>query len=361
MKKQAPHPDLPVRFDRLREMTDDFGLFQHGRLSKPDPDHGYCVDDNARGLVVCAEYYDLAGDENILDLVEIYLRFLEKAQCRDGRFHNFADIEQQWLDDVGSEDCQGRAIFAAAAGSVSNLPEAMRKRSRKLFDAARHLVDSFRYLRSHAEYLLAAARLAEKKALSRRGGIDESAGRFVSSWKQYSRPGWRWFEPMMTYANARLPHALIAAYQVRQQPRWLEIALESLEFLIEQTVRDNIYVPIGNAGWHALGRDRISEFDQQPIETDTMVALLVDVVCLLNTETGLESLAPRNVRQYAELARMCHEWFLGRNRVGQAVAQPDVGGCYDGITPRGPNENQGAESILAFLSSSLACHNLPIR
>lgn len=342
MKAYHRVPDISL--SHLKTLTDEKGIIQHAKYSVPDLSHGYCVDDNARALILACMIMGLEPSAEVLDLISTYLRFMEFVQRDDGAFHNFVDKDFNVLDSVGSEDSIGRSLWAA--GYMSAFPYLspnLTRRGRDLFVKASHHADdlispraiSFAisglgyYLRSNP-YDLAAQMQLERLALS-----------LVESFENYASEDWHWFEESLTYCNARLVQALYVAYMVTGRWRFLEVAEKALGWLGTVMMRDDIMYVVGNNGWyHRFGS--IALYDQQPVDAAAMVDLYITAFLA----TG------RYV--YYSAAFAAFGWFLGYNSRGLAVYDPLTGGCFDALTEDGVNLNRGAESTISYLMARIA-------
>jgi hypothetical protein len=334
--------DLPS-LEHVIALTDDVGIAQHAHGDVPNRHEGYCTDDVARALIVALMASESARMRpDALRLARIYLAFLAHAQRPDGRFHNFMSYERTWLDDVGSQDSNGRAIWALGYG-VRNAPRrAWRELCERLFDRAVPHVASFDYARPRAYAALglvhafeARGRRDEMLASVLRTIGDELTGRFAAG----SAPGWDWFEPEFTYDNARLCEALVRIGTVLDHRPFVELAVHAFAFYESVVVEDGTFVPIGNAGWYRRGGPR-ARYAQQPLEATAFV----DAALALEAATG-------DLR-YRRPAASGVAWFRGRNS-GDAVMVAG-GGCCDGLGESGVNDNMGAESTLAYLASVFA-------
>ena len=330
-------PRVPrVRLDHIRLLSDDTGLIQHAEHGVARRETGYTTDDNARALVVAAREVGRRNDEPARELAHIYLAFLAHAQREDGSFHNFLSYDRRWLDEVGSEDCQGRAAWACAEVLRSRLPEDQRRVAGALLDRLRPRLGELSFPRGVALALVALERLPEELRTGWQDLASTLGARLARCYAASSHHDWRWFEPVLTYANARLPEGMLAAHLLTGESRYLQIALETLDFLVAVTFQDGVFVPIGNRRWYARGRRR-SEYDQQPIEAGCMVAAASAAWRLTRK------------RHYRIAARRALEWFHGRNSKGLPLADPKHGSCHDGLCENGLNLNQGAESTVMYL------------
>lgn len=320
-------------------LSDDVGIIQHARYNVPNRTFGYCTDDVSRALIVVLAYSRLAPSDKLsARLASTYLAFLQHAQLDDGRFHNFMDYDRRWIDEIGTHDSCGRAIWALGYGIANAPSKAWRRVCTAMLDRTIGSVNKLEYIRSRAYAAIGFAHaqtaLAEPKYAD---ALRYLAGEIFAAYDANATPEWRWFENVMTYDNARLPEALIRAGHVLGEARYGEAGLEALGFYQETTIENGIHVPIGNDGWYYRG-ERRARYEQQPLET----CALVDAALAAFDLTG----DPGNVAT-AELAL---EWYYGKNSRGVVMA--NGGGCYDGLAEESVNLNMGAESTLAFLSAA---------
>ncbi len=331
-----PRPKL----NHLTGLTDDTGLLQHARYTVPDRSHGYCTDDNARALVVASKYYDLFRDPEAENLLRIYLAFMHYAQRPDGLFHNFMSYDRQFLDEVGSDDCYGRALWGLGYTLVHG-PAAHIRFAKEIFERALAHLRSLN-LRGRSSAILGLYyylhRFPEAEDILVR--ITELADVHLSAYRQVSGPDWKWFEDVIAYGNAAIPQSLFVAYEVTHKDEYLQIARESLDFLLEMCDRSDHLSLVGNEGWHRRG-DKPATFDQQPIDACGLV------------EACKSAFRITGKRAYLRYMRMAFDWFLGVNDLNQSLYDFKTGGCADGLAATGVNQNQGAESTLCCLLSLL--------
>lgn len=337
-----PYDLPPLRLDHVVRMSDGTGIFQHAIFNVPNFHEGYCTDDNARAYILCKmldEIGDLPPAENPGKLATSYLAFLAAAfDYETGRFRNFMSHGRQWLEAAGSEDSHGRALWAVGVGAGNSRDEGHRRLSAQLFERGLTAVGGFTSPRAWSftllgvhEYLRHYPGTPEIQAM--RATL---TGRLVAAWKTYSSEQWPWFEDSVTYENARLCQALILSGQWMPDPEALEIGLESLRWLVSiQKTQSGCFRPIGSDGFYQRAGAR-ADFDQQPLEAQAMVA-----AC---HEASRATQDPA----WAGEAKRAFEWFLGRNDLGLALYDFTTGGCGDGLHHDRVNENQGAESTLAF-------------
>jgi len=341
--------ELPLpKFDHLRVLTDDTGILQHAHFDIPDRDHGYCTDDNARALIVTLLAQNVVPEGNDLGgLAHRYLGFLQQAfNPENGRFRNFMSYDRRWQEKSGSEDSHGRALWALGQTVLDSPSQGMAAAAMALFERALP-----RAIELTSPRACAYALLGIEAYLGRFGGATEVrraqsllADRLHDRFKAHATPEWPWPEAGLSYANGLIPHALIAAGARIGNGEMVDAALKALAWLADlQTDPKGHFVPIGNRGW--FNRNGIqARFDQQPIEVQHMAG------------AELEAYRVTGDRRWLDESRRCFEWFLGRNDLRQPVCDHATGGCRDGLQAEGINQNQGAESTLAWLHSLIALH-----
>ena len=350
----------PVNLAHLTRMSDSTGIFQHALFTVPDFLHGYCTDDNARAFILCNLLDDLGGGHPTLvtlnGLSSSYLAFLASALNRDtGRFRNFMSFDRRWLEPAGSEDSHGRALWALGIGATLSQHPGHRRLCIELFETALSNVESFTSPRAWAFTLLGLHEYLRVFPDNHRAAAAREVltGCLVKLWKSYATDEWPWFETRATYDNARLCQALLLSGGSMLHPEAQEIGLKSLRWLASiQKTANGCFRPIGSNGFY-LRRGARADFDQQPVEAQAMVA-----ACLAaHRLTGDDN--------WSREARRAFEWFLGRNDLALPLYDPGTGGCADGLHSDRVNENQGAESTLAFhialAEMTSAAHPLPAR
>jgi len=340
-----PEPDLA----HMRRLTDPTGIFQHATYAIPDWHHGYCTDDNSRALVAAMMHYDLHKDDTVLPLADAYLAFLQYAFNREAkRFHNFMSFDRRWLDEVGSEDVHGRALWALGLATSLAPNDAVLSFATRLFNEALDEVEGFEYPRSWAFCLVGIHAYLQRFQgdTSARRAREVLARRLYASFRQNASDEWPWCEDVVTYANAKLPHALILSGQWLPDDDMLQQGLRSLEWLLElQVSSDGTVSLIGNRGWLKRSGER-ARFDQQPIEAMSLV------------EACSEAYFCTREKRWITRARQCLGWFLGSNDTHSVLYDYHTCGCRDGLHADGPNLNEGAESTLAWLISLLTVRAL---
>lgn len=328
------------RLKHVARMTDGTGLFQHAIYNVPNHHEGYCTDDNARAFLLCTLLSGprfAPGDPGIDLLATRYLAFLAGAfHGSTGRFRNFMNHERRWLEEFGSEDSHGRALWALGHGAIHAPDAGHRRLCAELFERGLPAVVGFTSPRAWAFTLLG----IEGDACDVVPGLaalrDELTGRLMRCRDACAGPDWPWFEGSITYENARLCQALIRSGGALGDREVVAAGLASLRWLAGmQTAPQGHFRPVGCHGFHTRDGER-ADFDQQPVEAQAMVS-----ACL-------EALRVTGDPGWWQEALRAFEWFLGRNDLGLPLHDPETGGCRDGLHHHLANENQGAESTLAF-------------
>ncbi|HKX51292.1 MAG TPA: glycosyltransferase family 4 protein [Candidatus Binatia bacterium] len=342
---RSPAELPPLKLDHLRRMTDDTGMFQHAIFTVPNYCEGYTIDDNARALTVNTLLEEL-GNEETADLTSRYFAFVWYAfNAETRRFRNFMSYQRNWLEKSGSDDSHGRTLWAL--GTVlgrSNTP-ALQSMAGWVFEKALPAILKTTSPRAWAFALIGIDEYLHRFAGDRRVGQtrEELAGRLLRLYKKNRADEWHWYEESLTYCNAALPHALLMCGHAIPNSSMTDAALESLKWLANLQragTSGGHFVPIGSNGFYRRGGER-ARFDQQPVEAQAMVS-----ACLAaHRVTG--------DKNWHKEARRAFDWFLGRNDLNLPIYDPTTGGCRDGLHPDRPNENQGAESSLAFLQAVL--------
>ncbi len=338
-----PHESPELNLDHLYQMTDSTGIFQHASFTAPNPSEGYCTDDNARALILAVFLGQLEeAPKRVPALATTYAAFLNDAfDPKTARFHNFLGIDRRWLDQQGSEDCHGRAIWALGT-AVGRSPHGnSRMTAEQLFRQALPTVTDFTSPRAWAFSLIGIHEYLGRRKSDRLASDvrEELTGRLMTIFDKVAGPGWTWFEEGLTYDNAKLAHALLVSGRATGQRRVYERGIQTLRWLVNvQTSQHGQLRPIGSNGFYKRNGAR-AHFDQQPIEAQTTVS-----ACL-------EAYRATADPWWYEQAQCAFDWFLGWNDLGLELYARQTGGCRDGLHADRSNENQGAESMLAFLLS----------
>jgi glycosyltransferase involved in cell wall biosynthesis len=335
--------NLPeVNLEHLRRMTDDTGILQHATFSVPRYEEGYCLDDNARALLLVTRVEEAeAGDPRLVrDLASRYLAFVSYAfEKEHRRFRNFLSYSRRWCEECGSEDCHGRALWALGTMLGRTRDEGGQGLGEYLFHEALPAVSTFTSPRAWAFALLGIdeyLRLLpnESRVQSARR---ELSGKLLECFRRSKRQDWPWFEDGLTYCNARLPHALLASGARMANDEMVAAGLASLEWLASiQRSREGHFAPIGSNGFYRRLETK-ARFDQQPVDAGAMVSACLEA----NRVTG--------DGVWSSCAFRAFDWFLGRNELHANLYDAATGGCRDALHADRANQNQGAESTLSFL------------
>jgi glycosyltransferase involved in cell wall biosynthesis len=335
--------ELPeIKLDHLSAITDHTGILQHAVFNVPNYADGYCLDDNARALLLMTIVED-AGTEDpksVRTLAARYLAFASHAfNDKLGRFRNFMTYSRGWTEDCGSEDSHGRALWALGSVVGRSFDPGRHSLSNQLFHAALPALSLFTSPRAWAFALLGIDEyLHAFKGDSNVEAVRTTlAERLLDIFRRTHGHDWLWFENSLTYCNARLPQALIVSGSWMDNEEMTSVGLRSLEWLSSMEFSDEGYfAPVGSDGFHLRGGTRAS-FDQQPVEACAMISACMAARRL----TGDNS--------WMERARRAFSWFLGQNQLQQPLYDATTGGCCDGLHKDRVNANQGAESTLSFL------------
>jgi hypothetical protein len=334
-----------LRLAHLRTLTNNSGIIQHGLYGMPNQKTGYCTDDNCRAFLVSVLAYRRNKDPELLRLIGLYLSFLRFARNDEGQFRNFMSFQQFFLDDRGSDDCQGRTLWAL--GTAIRIPphETVREICEDLFEAAFTWLPDLVSDRGLAYSLLGLRQYHMAKPEDPRPleMVNLLADRLATRWETNAVDTWYWFERRLTYANGIPPMAMLLAGEVTGNLRYTDIGLKGLNWLNGVLFEDGVLTPIGCNGWYQRGRKR-HDWDQQAIDPAGMVG------------ANLTAHRVTKDKAYHDLAVRSFEWFLGRNTLGLPLVDPVTGGCYDGLAEHGVNKNQGAESCLVYYLAHMALY-----
>jgi glycosyltransferase involved in cell wall biosynthesis len=341
----------PIGLAGLLRICDDTGILQHSIHSVPDRAHGYCVDDNARALMLM----NRLGEEtepHRSRLAQIFAAFVQSAwNGQVGEFRNFMGFARNWLEDAGSEDSCGRTLWALGATTREGRTPALRRWARGLFEQTAASASGFGSPRAiafamlGADYLLDSDPAHEGAALL----LDAGAARLSALYNTASRPEWPWFESVLAYDNCRLPEALIRAGLRQDRADLADCGIAALHWIMQQQrAPAGHFRPVGS---DSFGREFAAPrpFDQQPVE----VWAAIDACAAAYDATG--------DAVWRDHASNAYAWFDGSNDRGLAVGDPLTGTCHDGLNPRGLNRNEGAESVLAYQLATCALRDLLAR
>jgi hypothetical protein len=336
-----PGPAAPaMQTGHLLSMCDDTGLFQHAVHSVPDRSHGYCVDDNARALLLACALNE-PGEQPLADVLTArFAAFVQHAWNPDtGRFRNFMGFNRTWLEDKGSEDSHGRTLWALGEAARADASPSRRRWATALFAQALTTAESFRSPRAWAFTLLGldAYCAAAPDDLHAKEVRHSLADRLMSCLALVETPDWVWFEGGLAYDNARLPQALMITGMATQTPGYVDAGLRSLRWLMtQQTTPAGHFRPVGTASFGEQ-RQHPRAFDQQPVEATATIA-----ACLTAWRADGDG-------EWKAMATQAFAWFLGSNDLSVALVDPRTGSCRDGLHPDRANENRGGESVVCYL------------
>ncbi len=347
-QKMLPQTTLPeLKLDHLISLSDNVGLLQHACFGIPDRDHGYSADDVGRGLAAIMTLYNQQKDEQVLPWIRTYVSFLKHSQTETGHFHNFMSYDRRFQDDHGSDDTLGRVFWGLGTVVRWGPKEQIRALAQDMMDKATPRILELEAPRAMAYTIIGIDHLLQKfeGASQFRRLLVQLAEDLVSLYKGNRTADWHWFENVLTYGNAKIPEALLRAYQVTQNEEYLDIALESLDFLTKEQWNGVYFELIGNEGWYPKGGEK-AFFGQQPVDAGYLV------------EAYVAASEVSDKYKYLELARLAFEWFLGRNRLNAALYDFADGSVADGMDSNGISANQGAESVVCYLLAVLALSEL---
>jgi len=336
--------ELPtLRLDHLCRITDSTGIFQHATYTLPNFHEGYCIDDNARALIL-AILLEETGDAlgKISNFAHTYASFINYAyEPASGRFHNFMGFDRKWLDEYGSDDSLGRTLWALGTCVGRSQDKSLQAWAVQLFEKTVMKITEVSSPRAWAFALIGIheyfRRLSGDRLVDQVRDI--LTDKLLRLYEDSHSEDWKWFEPVVSYDNGVLPHALILSGRWSDNHKALEVGLETARWLqTVQTCEEGHFRPVGSNGFYKKGDVR-AKFDQQPVEAYSTVAMCLE--------------AFQTTKDYFWLteAQKALDWFLGKNDAGLFVYDANTGGCYDAIHVDRVNQNQGAESTLSFLLS----------
>ncbi|TGC09818.1 glycosyltransferase family 4 protein [Methanolobus halotolerans] len=333
--------NLPkTKLDYMISMTDDVGIFQHATFGVPSRRHGYSTDDVGRGLVALTRA--MSGNDRIRDikkLVTLYLSYLDHAQTEKGHFHNFMSYDRKFLDDKGSDDTFGRALYGLGhVCACSLLPDNLRSHALGMIRRSRPVMDEIHAPRAKAYTMSGLYEILDK-------GIDKDiflpvfiryADHLTGLYEDNRQDDWEWFEPEVTYGNAKMCEVLMLAYNLTGNPKYRDTGIKTLDFLTELQWNGEFFDLVGNEGWCKYKCEK-ALFGQQPIDAAYLTEAYVTAYELTRRE------------RYFQLANRSIEYFLGRNRLNAVMYDHESGAVCDGLDMKGMNPNQGAESVVCFI------------
>jgi glycosyltransferase involved in cell wall biosynthesis len=332
----------PFELGHLKRLTDDTGLIQHAKYIVPDRHTGYCLDDNSRALMLCAWAFFLTRDESAKELISTYFSFTHFMQTPDGRFRNFIDYQRHFLDETGSDDAFGRALWALGYIIWRPPRNAYRSLAYECFQKALPHVPGLN-LRGKALAMLGMVSYLRcyQGDESVTAKLRDCADCLLSLYKDTATDDWRWFEEIICYDNGIMPMALFQTYSILRDEKYLQTAKATLEFLEQAITHNGRLSIVGSRGWYKKGGVK-AKYDQQPIDAAAMVLAYQSAYRV----TG--------EKEYLKKMRQAFGWFLGENDMGMSLYDHETKGCADGLLPEGVSLNQGGESTVSFLMALLA-------
>jgi glycosyltransferase involved in cell wall biosynthesis len=326
----------------INRLTDDTGIIQHAKFGIPNLKEGYCLDDNARALLMVLMAYRQKKDVRALELSPIYLSYIHYMQNKDGTFRNFLSFSRNFLDEIGSEDSFGRTIWALGylLGNAPN--DAYYQTGKEVFFNASPNFEKLKSIRSIANTMIGISYYLKSNPSedSMTERLRNMAFKLIKYYKENDSSDWHWFEALLAYDNGILPLALLHSAEILNDEKIKDIAIVSMNFLTQHTLKENYLSIIGNEQWYKKDGER-SVYAQQPIDAMAMVLMYHRAYIVTKDKEYLNKL-------YTSFL-----WFLGENDLRMSLYDFETQGCCDGFESYGLNRNQGAESTLAYLISHL--------
>jgi glycosyltransferase involved in cell wall biosynthesis len=335
--------DLPkFELAHMKRLTDSTGIIQHATYSVPNLKEGYCLDDNARALLVCAMAYRQEKSRDTLELMSRYLSYIHYMQNDDGSFRNSLSYKKVFLDQIGSEDSFGRTSWALGYFIRYAPNDGYFQVALEMFTKAIPHFINLKSIRGTANTIIGICHY------NRRFPGDEGMVKILNQlthrigecYKKENEGDWNWFESVLTYDNAIIPLALFHAFEITYDEKLLSLAKVSMEFLDRITLSGGYLSLVGNKKWYKKGGER-SKFDQQPIDAAASVLMF------------FKAFEATGDKKYIKKMKTAFMWFLGENELGIPLYDFETFGCCDGLEISRVNTNQGAESCLSYLLAHL--------
>ena len=334
-----------INLGHIQNMTTEFGMIQFSKISKPDIDSGYTLDDNARAMIAICRHYEISKNKSDLELISIYLNFIKFCQHNDGSFLNYVDEQKQFTNqnyETNLEDSNGRAIWSLGylISLKSILPQEFSEIAEKIIQKNLVWAEKIHSTRAMAFIIKGLYYQNSEKNIPL---LKNLADRLVKMYQHEAKDDWHWFESYLTYGNSLLPEALLCAWIATKDEVYKQIAEESFQFLLSKIMIDDNIKVISNKGW--LQRENTENDPQiggeQPIDVAYTILALSTFYKIFDNE------------KYLKIMQNSFNWFLGKNHLNQIIYNPVTGGCYDGLEEKNVNLNQGAESTVSYLMARL--------
>jgi glycosyltransferase involved in cell wall biosynthesis len=333
-------PDFTLA--HIKRLTDDTGIVQHAKYGIPNLKEGYCLDDNARALLMTAMTHSKNKTNDTAKLMPIYLSYIHYMQNEDGSFRNFLSFSRNYLDEVGSEDSFGRTIWALGFLIKNSQDESYFQVCLEIFKKSVPYFKQLKHLRGIADTIIGISyylkKFPEDEAV--KNNMYELTNSLINIYDKNKSDVWNWFEDILTYDNAIIPLAIFHSIEIFKEDVFLKVAIESSAFLEGATMKKRYLKPVGSKGWYCKG-GKCAVFAQQSIDVMGMVLLYFKAYEITKE------------KKYLDKMFISYMWYLGKNVLGIPVYDYESGGCNDGLEEYGLNRNQGAESTIAYLISHL--------
>lgn len=332
----------PFSLTHVKRLTDNTGIFQHARFGIPNFKDGYCIDDNARALLLSCMVYKQKELPESLELMTTYLSFIHYMQNEDGSFRNFLSFNRNYMDEVGSDDSFGRTIWALGYLIANSTKDSYYQTGKLIFFKAIPYFKKIKSIRGVALTIIGLCYYLKSHPTDNliKQNLLDFTDIVVSYYEQNHSENWKWFEALLTYDNAILPLSLLHATQILKDKKVKEIAFTTMNFLTQLTLKDGYLSIIGNENWYRKDEER-SVFAQQPLDAQAMVLMFQQAYKITKD------------REYLKKLFTSFMWFLGENDMRMSLYDYETEGCCDGFEKDGVNRNQGAESTLAYLVAHL--------
>ena len=324
---------IKLKTDHIFRMTDDTGILHESSFGVPEPSKGYTSIDNARALIMTVKLFEQTHSKRVEGLIYKYVSFLSNAQNEDGTFRNSMGYNREFLEEEVPEECFGRCLGALCyAFSSHNTPNAIKMAARCLIDKSLPNCMKQTSSRAIAYVIIGLNYLGEEKT---NVYISKLAALLADHYMHYKSDDWYWFEESLTSCNAILPWALLTAFIVTKETRYLKTGIETLQFLEGKTFTDGYFKPIGSNGLRNC-TDEAVQFDEPSLEASEAASAYIEAY-----------LATKNA-DYLGKAKTCFLWYTGKNSINMSLLDNETGGCHDGIYSAGLNPNQSAVSVISF-------------